>query len=174
MGSFSSTKVFAGSPSLIPAVATDVVRRFQAEGYDVKYEEMLTGADISVSKGGVFKSVLGLKTALKIKMTGYSNSIKVEAGVGIFGQQAIPVAIGLFVTWPVALTALWGMIKQSKLDDKAMGYVEEALQALSSRQSYSALSSSFGNAGGSCGYCENCGGKLTPGAKFCSACGHRA
>ncbi len=165
MSTYSSTKVFSCDPAHIPTIAVDLVRRFQSEGYEVKYDEMLTGADISIRKGGAFKSVLGLKTALKVKITGYSNSIKVEAGVGVFGQQVVPTMIALFVAWPVALTTIWGSVKQAKLDNKAIDYVGEAIAALSSR-SFTARQSS--------GFCGNCGERIPKGAKFCASCGQRA
>jgi hypothetical protein len=54
-------------------------------------------------------------------------SIAFEAGVGIFGQQAIPTIISMFFFWPVLLTQIWGLIQQSNLDDKAAEIVEKVI-----------------------------------------------
>ena len=102
---------------------------FERDGYEVKVTELSTGGyDISITKGGVFKAVLGMKTALKITLTPLSDkSIAFEAGVGIFGQQAIPTIISVFFFWPVLLTQIWGLIQQSNLNDKAAEIVEKVI-----------------------------------------------
>ena len=41
-------------------------------------------------------------------------------GIGIFGQQVIPTIITMFIFWPVILSQLWGIVKQSQLDDRVM------------------------------------------------------
>jgi len=56
----------------------------------------------------------------------------VDAGVGIFGQQAIPTAITLLVFWPVIIAQVWNMAKEADLDDEALDVAEESLKAHSS------------------------------------------
>jgi hypothetical protein len=56
----------------------------------------------------------------------------VDAGVGIFGQQAIPTAITLLVFWPVLIAQVWNMAHESHLDDEALRVAEESLKAHSS------------------------------------------
>ena len=73
---------------------------------------------------------IGMRTALKIKLEPAGDMIRFDAGVGIFGLQAIPTAITLFVTWPVLLTQIWGLIRQSELDDKALEIAKKAIRDL--------------------------------------------
>src|ERR687897_28723 len=78
------------------------------------------------------KSV-GMKTALNIRIEPVANGTTVEAGVGIFGQQAIPTAITLLVFWPVIIAQVWNMAQEAKLDEEALRVAEESLKAHSSK-----------------------------------------
>lgn len=120
------------------------------------------GYDISITKGGIFKAILGMKTALKVSLIPQGNSIYFEAGVGIWGQQAIPTVISMLFFWPVLITQIWGMVEQSKLDDKALEIAQDVI-------SMSCNNASFNNNGGK--YCTVCGTQNTETANFCSGCG---
>ena len=173
MGTFNTQKLLNGDPSLIPAIASRIDSSFTAEGYAVQSQTLISGsADISITKGGIFKAVLGMKTALKVTLKPQSDSILFEAGVGIFGQQVIPTMIMLFVTWPVLLTQIWGLVQQSKLDDKALAIAEQSIAggASSSAASISSFTSSFT---GTHRFCTNCGTKTDGTSKFCPECGSK-
>ena len=121
MGTFNTKKTLYGTASIIPEIATAIRDDFAKEGYEVSMDALSSGGyDISITKGGLFKAVLGMKTALKITLIPFDGKIRFEAGVGIFGQQAIPTVISMFFFWPVLLTQIWGLIAQSKLDDRAL------------------------------------------------------
>ena len=105
MGTFSTKKILYGSTSLIPTIANRIQEEFQNEDYEVSMEALSSGGyDISISKGGIFKAILGMKTALKVTLLPQGDSINFEAGVGIWGQQAIPSIISMFFLGPVMLT----------------------------------------------------------------------
>lgn len=128
MGTFKTSKMLYGNPTLIPIISSAIIEEFRKEGYDVTTQDLMSGGkDISITKGGMFKVIIGMKTALKISLKPYDNKIQFEAGVGIFGLQAIPSAIALFVAWPVMITQIWGLVQQSKLDDKALEIAESVL-----------------------------------------------
>lgn len=128
MGTFKTSKMLYGNPTLIPIISSAIIEEFRKEGYDVTTQDLMSGGkDISITKGGMFKAIIGMKTALKISLKPYDNKIQFEAGVGIFGLQAIPSAIALFVAWPVMITQIWGLVQQSKLDDKALEIAESVL-----------------------------------------------
>lgn len=105
MGAFNTKTVLNGNPALIPAIADRICQVFAADGYEINRDNLISGGvDISVTKGGVFKAIVGMKTALKITLIPQDNSIFFEAGVGIFGQQALPTVISMLFFWPVLLT----------------------------------------------------------------------
>ncbi len=98
----------------------------QQEGYDINAQKISDGKwDISIKKGGMFKAILGMKSALKIEIHSASPNVFVKTSVGIFAQQAIPTAITMLVLWPVLLAQIWGMIKQAKLDTHVMDVLQK-------------------------------------------------
>lgn len=166
MATFNTKKMLNASPVLIPVIADQLVKEFQADGYDVVSESLVSGgADVSISKGGIFKSVIGMKTALKISLVPQNGVIKFEAGVGIFGKQIIPTLVMWYVAWPVMLTQVWGLIQQSKLDDKALEIAEKVI-AEGGQPMMESNTTSVGHK-----FCTNCGTKNTESANSCCGCG---
>jgi hypothetical protein len=181
MGAFESVQSFpVVLPDLSP-VAGEVVRHFQQQGYEVKAEPTITrGWDISISKGGTFKAVLGMKTALKVSLESVGPTTTAKAGIGIFGLQAIPTVISLLFFWPVLIPQIWGMVQTSKLDEEALRVIETSLRSYSSGASGSMAAAGPGAMSGTTAanpqgkFCTNCGTKLAAMAQFCSECGTRA
>lgn len=165
MGTFSTTKILYVSPSVIPAIADAICHDFQADGFDVKMDSTLSGgADISISKGGTFKAILGMKSALKITLVPQNGNIAFEAGVGLFGQQIVPTIISMLIYWPVLMTQIWGLVRQAKLDDRALKIAECVIKEHGVTESDSKTTSPDK-------FCTECGAKLSSGSKFCSECG---
>ena len=160
MATFNTKETLLASPSLIPSIAANIQDAFVGEGYEVSMDALSSGGyDISITKGGLFKAVLGMKTALKVTLLPQDGNIYFEAGVGIWGQQAIPTVISMLFFWPVLITQIWGMVEQSKLDDKALRIAEDVI---SKNNHYGAGANKF---------CTNCGTQNADSAKFCSGCG---
>ena len=134
MGTFNSTKTFPYSVEDIAPVAKDVMDHFEGQDFEVTETNIPTGGvQVSIRKGGTFKAIIGMKSALNIKIEPVANGTTVDAGVGIFGQQAIPTAITLLVFWPVIIAQVWNMAKEADLDDEALNVAEESLKAHSSK-----------------------------------------
>lgn len=128
MGAFSTKKTLYGDTARIPQVTEQIRQAFVNEGYDVRIEELATGEKIFISKGGLFKAALGLRTALEITMKpDKAGNIAFEAGISVVKQQLIPTLITMFVFSPVVIAQVWGMVKQSKLDEKALAIAEREL-----------------------------------------------
>jgi len=168
MGTFNTKQIIFGSSSLIPTIAMRIQEQFQSEGYEVGLDSLSSGGyDISITKGGAFKAVLGMKTALKVTLLPQGGNIHFEAGVGIWGQQAIPTVISMLFFWPVVITQIWGMVQQSNLDDKALAIAKDTVYMSNATAAASAPSP----APGGNKFCTNCGTKNDTTAKFCCGCG---
>ena len=134
MGTFNSTKTFPYHVEDVAPVAQDVMDHFKDQDFEVTETNISTGGvQVSIRKGGTFKAIIGMKTALNIKIEPVANGTTVDAGVGIFGQQAVPTAITLLVFWPVIIAQVWNMAKESDLDDEALDVAEESLKAHGSK-----------------------------------------
>ena len=133
MGTFNSSKTFPYSVEDLAPVAQDVMDHFEDQDFEVTETNIPTGGvQVSIRKGGTFKAIIGMKTALNIKIEPVANGTTVDAGVGIFGQQAIPTAVTLLIFWPVIIAQVWNMAQESKLDEEALDVAEESLKAHSS------------------------------------------
>ncbi|MBQ2885093.1 MAG: zinc ribbon domain-containing protein [Alphaproteobacteria bacterium] len=128
MGAFTTKKTLYGNPSQIPAVAEQIRQAFVADGYEVRIDNPANDQEIYITKGGFVKAALGLRSALKVTMKPTRDgNINFEAGVSIFKQQFVPTVITMCFFSPVVIAQIWGMIKQSKLDEKAVAIAERAL-----------------------------------------------
>ena len=168
MGTFNTKQIIFGSSSLIPTIAMRIQEQFQSEGYEVGLDSLSSGGyDISITKGGAFKAVLGMKTALKVTLLPQGGNIHFEAGVGIWGQQAIPTVISMLFFWPVLITQIWGMVQQSNLDDKALAIAKDTVYMSKA----TAAAPAPAPAPGGNKFCTNCGTRNDASAKFCCGCG---
>ena len=128
MGAFTTKKTLYGNASQIPTVAEQIRQAFAADGYEVRIDNPANGQEIYITKGGFVKAALGLRSALKVTMKPTRDgNINFEAGVSIFKQQFVPTVITMCFFSPVVIAQIWGMIKQSKLDEKAVLVAERAL-----------------------------------------------
>ncbi|GAB6067600.1 hypothetical protein JCM13664_09180 [Methylothermus subterraneus] len=130
MGMFESTRFVPVALQDLTPVATEVMAHFRQQGYEVIGQKTASGGwEISLTKGGVFKSLLGLKTALKIYLEPSASLTLVRTKVGLFGTQALPTTIAFLAFWPVLIPQVWGLVRQSKLDQEAIDCVEASLKA---------------------------------------------
>jgi hypothetical protein len=130
MGAFSSSRTVPYHVEDLAPVAQDVMRHFEQQDYEVTETHIPTGGtQVSIRRGGTFKAIIGMRSALNIRIEPEANGTKVEAGVGIFGQQAIPTAITLLVFWPVLIAQVWNMAQEAKMDEEALGVAEESLKS---------------------------------------------
>lgn len=128
MGIFKTTKLLYGNPGLIPTIASAIEREFGSDGYDVCVDNLRDGGkEVSVTKGGLFKRVLGMRTALKIRLTPCKGKIWFKTEVGLFGNQVIPTILVLSGWSIILVPQIWGLIRQSKLDDKALAIAERII-----------------------------------------------
>ena len=166
MATYSKKKLLAAHPSQIDAIAATIQNDFVRDGFDVNVDTLMSGGkDISITKGNLFKAVLGMRSALKVTLIPQTDGVLFDANVGIYGQQAIPTVISMLFFWPVLITQIWGMVEQSKLDDKAL----EIAQDVICKNNHEGSPHSDNNGVGK--FCTNCGASVPAEAKFCPECG---
>ena len=172
MGTYSKKRLLATSTSQIPHIAEAIRKDFEIDGFEVNIDTLMSGGrDISITKGNLFKAVLGMRSALKITLTPQSDGVFFDANVGIYGQQAIPTVITMLFFWPVLITQIWGLVEQSQLDDRALAAAERAIAIGNGAVNPSSSAFMSSASANTTKYCTNCGTKIPEGAKFCSECG---
>lgn len=172
MGVFNTKAILNGDPKLISKIADRICKDFRADGYEGYRDNLSNGCvDISLTKGSFFKSVLGMDTALKIRLESQDNAISFDAGIGIFGKETIPMMISMFFMWPVLMTQIWGLVKQSRIDDKALDIAKSVIMENTSAPQICIIPSNSQPVKANVTICSNCGTKLPDGARFCFNCG---
>jgi hypothetical protein len=188
MSMFKSERLIPVTADDLAPVAAELAEHFRQRNYEVECLQVAEGTwQVGITRGGLFKAAVGLKTALKVEVERQPFGTMVRAGTGIFGKQAVPTAITMLVAWPVLLTQAWGLIQQAGLDGEAIRVVEMSL----TRGKRAGQSSGGGPATGtgrttSAGpekprpssgpvsapaFCTACGSKLDAAAQFCASCG---
>lgn len=164
MGTFNKKAILSATAQQILDIAESIRQDFVTDGFEVNVENLTNGGcDISITKGGLFKAVLGMRTALKVTLSPQLNGVLFDAHVGIFGQQIIPALIVYFFFWPVILTQIVGLIQQAQLDDKALAAAQRVI--VNSNNKYVQIDSRK--------FCTNCGNSISESTKFCPNCGKR-
>src|SRR5215212_1305107 len=182
MGTFNSTKTVPYVVDDLTPVSQDLMRYFESQDYEATETHLPAGGvQVSIRKGGTFKAIVGMKTALNIRIEPVEGGTQVNAGIGIFGQQVIPTLITSLVFWPILITQVAGMVQSAKLDDEALQIVEAALRRHAPGAQIQPPQPAAAPAAASAGtvpvaalagsFCSECGARLGPGAKFCSQCG---
>lgn len=134
MGILKSSILFYNTSSHADSMANRLMQALRYEGYEVDGVKLPSGEwDISVKKGNLFKAVLGLQTAIKIKVSPTPPHTCVSTDVGIFGQHAIPTVLTVCLWWPIAITQIWGIIKQQRLDKFVLEKSQELFTMLIGR-----------------------------------------
>ena len=165
MSRYDTKKLLKADASQIEAISKAICTEFKNDGFEVMVDDLLSGGkDISITKGNLFKAVLGMRSALKIALTPQTDGVMFDANVGIYGQQAIPTVITMFFFWPVLLTQIWGLVEQSKLDDHALSVAESAIDTTSTTPTLLHHDVK---------YCTHCGKEMDQSAKFCPECGEK-
>ncbi len=75
-------------------VAKAVLKHFADLDYEVNGEQISQQCwEVGIHKGGIFKAIVGLKTALRIRIERVDGGTQVEAGIGLLESQ------GMFPCW---------------------------------------------------------------------------
>lgn len=131
MGLFNSTKLFAHSPQLLAQAVPAFIGKMEQRGYQVEASSLKAEEwNISITKGGVFTLVVGMKTSLKLKIKKQQNSILAQISAGLFGKQIIPSLLSYFIFWPLVVAQIWGLIQQSKMDEEVFAVFESTLNEM--------------------------------------------
>ena len=122
-----SSYLFSNADRYIDSVANKVINNFRYKGYEVNGIKMPSGDwDISLKKGNLFRAVLGMQTALKVKIAAKSPHALVKMEIGLFEQQAIPTILTIAVWWPVVICQIAGLVKQYKMDQDVVNALVHA------------------------------------------------
>lgn len=184
MNPFKSEKLIPISVPDLGPVAQEVKAHFEQRGYQVECQQASPGAwEIGITRGGMFKAAMGLKSAMKVRLEAVDAGTMVRARVGIFGKQVLPTMITMLVLWQMIFVQAWELIREAALDDEAVRVVEVSLTR---HQRAAGASGAAGDEvaadaeapdaeapaqAAAAAPCTGCGSDVDEPARFCPHCG---
>lgn len=164
------SRVFMLNGTDMQKIVTRLEGFFRTEkGMEVQSSETTAGYVIQASqpKDG-WKTLTGMRLAVTVQMTVMGNQLNVNIGEGQWSDKIGAGAIGLFVAWPLAITAGMGAFKQKKLPGEVFQVIETTI--MTGGQSVVVTGAGQAVAVGMI-VCPSCKAQLTAGSKFCNHCG---
>lgn len=164
------TRVFMLNGTQVQDIVTRLEGFFRTEkGMDVQSSQTTDGYVMQASqpKDG-WKTLTGMRLAVTIQMTVAGDQLNVSIGEGQWSDKIGAGAIGLFVAWPLAITAGMGAYKQKKLPSEVFQVIENTI--MTGGQPV-VVSGAGQTVAAGMTVCPSCKAQLAPGSKFCNRCG---
>lgn len=164
------SRVFMLNGTEVSQIVTRLENFFRTEkGMEVQSSQTTDGYVMQASqpKDG-WKTLTGMRLALTVQMAVMGDKLNVSIGEGQWSDKIGAGAIGLFVAWPLAITAGMGAFKQKKLPGEVFQVIENAIMTGGKPVVVTGAGQTV-TAGMI--VCPNCKAQLSADAKFCDHCG---
>lgn len=164
------TRVFMLNGTQVQDIVTRLEGFFRTEkGMDVQSSQTTDGYVMQASqpKDG-WKTLTGMRLAVTVQMAVAGDQLNVSIGEGQWSDKIGAGAIGLFVAWPLAITAGMGAYKQKKLPSEVFQVIENTIMTGGQPVVVPGVGQTV--AAGMT-LCPSCKAQLIPGSKFCNRCG---
>lgn len=164
------TRVFMLNGTQVQDIVTRLEGFFRTEkGMDVQSSQTTDGYVMQASqpKDG-WKTLTGMRLAVTVQMAVAGDQLNVSIGEGQWSDKIGAGAIGLFVAWPLAITAGMGAYKQKKLPSEVFQVIENTIMTGGQPVVVSGAGQTVADG---MTLCPSCKAQLIPGSKFCNRCG---
>lgn len=164
------TRVFMLNGTQVQDIVTRLEGFFRTEkGMDVQSSQTTDGYVMLASqpKDG-WKTLTGMRLAVTVQMAVAGDQLNVSIGEGQWSDKIGAGAIGLFVAWPLAITAGMGAYKQKKLPSEVFQVIENTIMTGGQPVVVSGAGQTVADG---MTLCPSCKAQLIPGSKFCNRCG---
>ena len=164
------TRVFMLNGTQVQDIVTRLEGFFRTEkGMDVQSSQTTDGYVMQASqpKDG-WKTLTGMRLVVTVQMAVAGDQLNVSIGEGQWSDKIGAGAIGLFVAWPLAITAGMGAYKQKKLPSEVFQVIENTIMTGGQPVVVSGAGQTVADG---MTLCPSCKVQLAPGSKFCNRCG---
>lgn len=164
------SRVFMLNGTEVSQIVTRLENFFRTEkGMEVQSSQTTDGYVMQASqpKDG-WKTLTGMRLALTVQMAVMGDKLNVSIGEGQWSDKIGAGAIGLFVAWPLAITAGMGAFKQKKLPGEVFQVIENTIMTGGKPVVVTGAGQTV--AAGMI-VCPNCKAQLSADTKFCDHCG---
>lgn len=186
----SDTRVYVLNGTDMQTVA-ERVEAFLKEEKNMEVQGVPSGESylIQATQKDTLRTIAGMKLATTVQMTVSGDNLNVTIGEGQWADKLGAGAVGLFIAWPLAVTAGIGAYKQKKLPEEILNLIGQVLMnpgqpvvtpvapiaASTTTAAPTAAAPGQGTpqatATAQTQVCPQCQEQVPAGAKFCNNCG---
>ena len=174
----SDTRVYVLNGTDMQTVA-ERVEAFLKEEKNMEVQGVPSGESylIQATQKDTLRTIAGMKLATTVQMTVSGDNLNVTIGEGQWADKLGAGAVGLFIAWPLAVTAGIGAYKQKKLPEEILNLIGQVLmnpgQPVVTPVAPAAASTAPATptAAAQTQVCPQCQAQVPAGAKFCNNCG---
>lgn len=192
----SDTRVYVLNGTDMQTVA-ERVEAFLKEEKNMEVQGVPSGDSylIQATQKDTLRTIAGMKLATTVQMTVSGDNLNVTIGEGQWADKLGAGAVGLFIAWPLAVTAGIGAYKQKKLPEEILNLIGQVLMnpgqpvvtpvapaatstataATTTTAATTAAAPGQGTpqatAAAQTQVCPQCQAQVPAGAKFCNNCG---
>lgn len=186
----SDTRVYVLNGTDMQTVA-ERVEAFLKEEKNMEVQGVPSGESylIQATQKDTLRTIAGMKLATTVQMTVSGDNLNVTIGEGQWADKLGAGAVGLFIAWPLAVTAGIGAYKQKKLPEEILNLIGQVLMnpgqpvvtpvaptvASTATAATTAAAPGQGTpqatAAAQTQVCPQCQAQVPAGAKFCNNCG---
>lgn len=164
------SRVFMLNGTEVSQIVVRLENFFRTEkGMEVQSSQTTDGYVMQASqpKDG-WKTIAGMRLAITVQMAVMGDKLNVSIGEGQWSDKIGAGAIGLFVAWPLAITAGMGAFKQKKLPGEVFQVIETTIMTGGKPVVVTGAGQTVATG---MIVCPNCKAQLSANAKFCDHCG---
>ncbi|HOI13580.1 MAG TPA: hypothetical protein PLG75_06965 [Methanoculleus sp.] len=170
-------KIFTAPGINLNHLVVHLAKWLDDEGFESQRLQDKETIALQARKKGTWRNLLGMSSALTIKLQSDDRSLRVEMGAAKWVDKAVAGAIGMLVFWPLAVTTVYGSWEQMKLPQRVFQEIEQYIYVWSARAPGNAVSQNAvlepQLAAESFMECPGCHKQIPAMANFCEFCGQK-
>lgn len=126
---------------------------------------------IQAAQADTLRTLSGMKLATTVELTVNGAQLNVTLGEGQWADKLGAGAVGIFLLWPLAVTAGIGAYKQKKLSSEIFEVVYRCTMGEPTSFRTAGVPVNAAPTAPAGAACPQCGAQIFANARFCSACG---
>ena len=141
------------------------------KGIEVQSVATPNGYLIQAAQADTLRTLSGMKLATTVELTVNGTQLNVTLGEGQWADKLGAGAVGIFLLWPLAVTAGIGAYKQKKLPSEIFEVVYRCMMGETTSFRTAGVPVNAAPTAPAGAVCPQCGAQIFANARFCSACG---
>jgi zinc-ribbon domain len=167
----------------LPKLTAALEDWYRMERFQVQTVSGPDGIVVQAREQGGWSEVVGMSSALTVKLHQQGENLVVEIGTGKWADKAAAAGAGMLILWPLAVTAAIGAWRQNQLPERTLSFIESYVASGTQAPPPPPMQAppppmqappppTPGPADvATTSSCGKCGAALGPNVKFCSQCG---